>query len=923
MTEESRNTLETALAAIHSLYFDQDAERKTQANVWLTSFIEEEGEWEVAWELLDDHRPMEARFYGITVMAYKISKQWGGLTTEVRQSLCSSLLEKTVGSYSSNAALFNKFSSVLSILLIKGVPEVMEQFEECIFDKFKMINSDDEDVSADIATLKFFTVLGEELKDRFISARRKKDVDVEFGRAKENLITWCLSLLANTQSEEMVAAVLQCAAAWTFCYQNFETSLQLCASAFPYLEYSELCPAACKLVSETFCLDSSFSPDSSQDMIQLATQILQTKDIFDAAVNDWNDALMAPLVHLVVEFGQQHMRFLTMNPSLLDGFLRYMFTITSIPGNVPIEDSLTVITYDFWYQFVDYITDLDSETCNRMKDLYNGMLMELIEVIANKSRYLQAFDDDELSEFINYRNTMGDLVSYICMFLKDDALSFLANLLETAIKSGNEEDAESFVFYFGQAAESLERHQQTPNAFINMICGFSNQAFFHLNQTAVVALGNCADWLQNNPARLEEVILFLSLRIQDVSLTEVVAGSFKAITKSCDSVLASFVDDLLRISLPVLSSDASFKVRRYFTEGLCWVLSKCETAIITQALPNIYSPIFVEFSRCVRNPSEDAATVISENLSIFARAIYCLSPDIPASAIHPVFTLVQELIGHFGFILDNFGWSEDVLNKMCICLTHSFQTLDNQIEPLLSTIIAFAVNGFESTQQAAFINILSDVMTFSHNNSELAEQLCSVFYNLFCKISSLVTTAQEDEDATVDPMVLSRFFHLVYRVGRSSHEVLLHQESETLQQLLSFIIQGTTFQEMEVVKEATGTLGMLIEKWKHPEEVDAIIVGMLEEMVSMYVTAIAEGAAPRLVAFYSDVLHKIFKRDDTAFMTTLVQVLNELESCDDEIKNTLVQGINGRIHILKSAFQRCFSEFRTSCFGSKEVIVVD
>ncbi|EGD72333.1 hypothetical protein PTSG_11579 [Salpingoeca rosetta] len=905
--------------AVYQLYHNPDPAMKASAEEWLRTTAATEASWEATWALLQEDRAFETRYYAAILLATKIQRTWKSLDESSKRALAEQLIDLAANLFSASRSLFIRCCNTLCSLILKAVPEHLPQFETTIYERFMELEKTIGPSQGTLAYLILFKILGEEYTTRFLSTARRRYVDVEMQRAKQQVMEVCWTALNQYDNEEVAAAGLECATSWTFCFPNWDLSLKIAQKAFEYLQYPQLTAAAVELILEVTHLDPAYKSPSI--VLEIATLVSNSQSAFAQALENGEEDVVRALTRLATVFGQRHMFRIANDRAVLQAYVEYMLAITSIPGQVPRDETTSHETFTFWNDFIDYIVDTEPQQHQALVQQYEATLLRFMEAVIIKASHPPATEpplaQDEVTDLRAYRADMGDVISYLCTMLKNDCLLYQHQLLEAAIADESLERAESTVFFFGCAAEMMEGHVQAPNSFINTLASFQ-PGYYELDKTCMLALGNCADWLACNASRLPDVFEIIRNRMGEAQLLPLAASSIKAIARGCDVHLADYLDQVLGVALPVIDGDAPAEAKRALAESVCFALRKAPVETVAVVTPQIYEPSFLVMDQCLAAGTEQARVLLGEHLLIINRIVRGLSPENLGELPHPALPLMEGAMQRFTKAVAVFQADVETAQRVCTCISSAVLTLDHAFDVLLPSVVPFLLREYETTRIPSYVSALTDVILLFHDHHDQQQLFQEAVHQCFT-----VAAACMQNYSQADPESISVFFRLVFKVGRSCPNSMFYS-STTVSELIDCLILALTVNELIVVREAGNALRVMFEKTGHNAILEEVMPTSLARIVSTCVQLLASGCPKMNQTVFIDVLADVNVHFVEAFGQLMLQSLAEESVPIDAMQAELMVQQLQRSRVRKTRFKQTMLTFVKMCAEARsEVIVLD
>jgi len=647
-------------------------EFKPQLDQWLKQAQNSPDAWNFSWQLIDMNKSAETQFYGATSLYNKVSKYFHEVPNDQYDILKNKLLEKLLLYATKNEQqqvrlIQRKLNSTLAKLALYLIED---QWENCIVDMIQTIpnciNGQEVDqthleqvkMQLIAIVLDLLTLLPEELancgnlpkpKRSQINAKLKQNFhlirDYLLNLFNE-LTSGGTQLMSNTPEQGqskgffLIEIGIKCLNSWTEFGITF-SELQ------PFVEFLFIAIYNEPLFETSAeCLTSLFSSEENlkftNTLFKYTQQILALRNLLGSYVQNKDTDGCVVLTKLILSFGENQLS--TLFDGLLYGddntkqtllqFIQLLMSLTSMPGNFPVDEESSDLTFVFWYSLQDTLLAMDTKV-NELLQIFRPFFMNLLEIFIDKLKLPFNYDewsDDEKERLRCYRIDIGDTMVYMIGLIGEVMLEFiikrLMSTIETAAGESNTTTTTTIaadwklqeaLIYMLQSVVSELNESCSPyfsctndnylTGFIQILprINYSNK---HILSTTLLAVGSLGSWLERNTHLLENAISLTLLGLKTDAVTQSASFALKDIINDCD--LSAYSDQIILTCQECLKKGTvaqNYEVRLMSIIGLCLSDLLCIDMARAQAwLSQIVDPYLVKLAELSQLKTVDKPT---------------------------------------------------------------------------------------------------------------------------------------------------------------------------------------------------------------------------------------------------------------------------------------------------------------------------
>jgi hypothetical protein len=226
--------------------------------------------------------------------------------------------------------------------------------------------------------------------------------------------------------------------------------------------------------------------------------------------------------------------------------------LTSIPGNFPIDEESSDLTFVYWYTFQDELLAIND---NQLREIFKPFFINLLDIFIIKLKLSNDYDqwsDDDKERLRCYRIDIGDTLVYMISIIGDLMMEYMIKKLVESIENKLDWKIQESLIYMLQSVvcelnESTNPEYNCSNdtylvTFINLLPHI-NYCNKHILSTTLMAIGSMGTWLEHNVELLPNVISLCLLGLKTESVTQSASFALKDIINDCD--LSKYSDQVI------------------------------------------------------------------------------------------------------------------------------------------------------------------------------------------------------------------------------------------------------------------------------------------------------------------------------------------------------------------------------------------
>lgn len=634
-------------------------EFKPQLDQWLKHAQNSKEAWSFSWLLIDMNKTVNCQFYGASCLYNKVSKYLNEVPYEELDLLKNKLLEKLLlyatilVSETNNARqqqvilIERKLNSTLAKLALYLIED---QWQNCIYDIIQTIpncmNSNDQKEQANgvdqlensemnsqkmqliLVVIDLFTLLPEEFSTLSNLTKQKRlqinqKLKTNFFLISKYLINLFNqfndlvqqnSASSSTNQTSLVTKIIEnaikCLTSWCEFGIQFNEIESFLDYLFVYIFNDKFFEQSAE------CLTCLFSSEENlkyvNTIFKYCGKVLGLRNLLAKYVHDRDNDGCVVLTKLILSFGENQLSSLfdgllygdEMTKRLLYEFMQLIMSLTSMPGNFPVDEESSDLTFVFWYTLQDTLLGIENKS-SQLQQIFRPFFINLLETFIVKLQLSNDYDqwsEEDKERLRCYRIDIGDTMVYMISMIGEIMLEFVIKKLIVSIDlMPSEWKQQESLIYMLQSVVSelnescsadLSNSQDTfLISFVDLLpkINYSNK---HILSTTLLSVGSLGSWLERNVHVLPNVISLCLLGLKTESVTQSASFALKDIVNECD--MCQYAEQIIQTCQECLKQGSlahNYEVRLISIIGLCLSdLLKVEMQRTIDWLFNIIEP---------------------------------------------------------------------------------------------------------------------------------------------------------------------------------------------------------------------------------------------------------------------------------------------------------------------------------------------
>lgn len=609
-------------------------EFKPQLDQWLKQAQNSPEAWTFSWELINMNKSAETQFYGATSLYNKVSKYFNEVPSDQYDTLKNKLLEKLLLYATKNAQQqvrliqrkLNATLAKLALYLIESqwencITEIIQTIPNCINNVTENQEQIDETKMQLIAiVLDLLTLLPEELstlnlpkpKRSLINQKLKSNFPLireyllnlfnEVSNGGEKLNNDRLNDSGSGSSDSktgffLIEMGIKCLNSWTEFGISFNDIQPFIEFLFIAIYNDVLFETSAECFTTLFSSEENLKYTNT--LFKYTPKILALSNLLRTFVENKDTDGCVVLTKLILSFGENQLNTLfegllygdDCTKQLLLQFIHLIMSLSSMPGNFPVDEESSDLTFVFWYTLQDTLLGMDSKF-QELMNIFRPFFINLLEIFITKLKLPTAYDewsDDEKERLRCYRIDIGDTMVYMISLVGEVMLEFIIKRLVESIEKSNMMANEQNPNPDWKLQEALIYMLQSVVSELNESCSpefsYNNDTYLstfmeflprinysnkHILSTTLLAVGSLGSWLERNPQLLQNAISLSLLGLKTESVTQSASFALKDIINDCD--LSAYSDQIIMTCQECLklgSVAQNYEVRLMSIIGLC------------------------------------------------------------------------------------------------------------------------------------------------------------------------------------------------------------------------------------------------------------------------------------------------------------------------------------------------------------------
>lgn len=527
----------------------------------------------------------------------------------------------------------------------------------------------------------------------------------------------------------------------------------------------------CALIAETRDVD-----ETMQTILVLYPKVLALRPKIAQSAEEEDVEIYKGIARIFAEAGEAWCLLIARLPGDFRGLVEAILETAAMDKE---RDAISH-TFKFWYDLKQYLTlEKYMQARQQSIDVYS----KLVDIMIGHLEYPKPeggdekdlFDGDREQEekFREFRHQMGDVLKDCCEVMGvTECLQKPYSLIQTWVQAYGSQAAPNHVPEWQKLEAPLfavrAMGRMVPpdeSVMLPQLIPLMIQIPDHhkVRFQAVMALGRYTEWTAQHPETLEPQLNFIMGAFEHATkdVTRAAALSFKFFCNDCANSLVGFIGPLQQfyakyvVSLPISSQEE-------ITDGVASVVAKVPLDQLYQTLKLYCDPVLKNIVE-IANQAQDEPQqkLLADKINLLTIFFEVIKPELPVGQEHPAVKYCEEIFPVLGNIVSHFSKSVPILERVCRCWRYMVLSYRTAMRPLLPSLAAQLVQGFESSRQGCFLwATASIVREFSAGVEQIDANLANdvfQFYEQQAKTFLRILSDMAPEDL---PDLIEDFFRL-------------------------------------------------------------------------------------------------------------------------------------------------------------------
>uniref|UniRef100_T1JBC7 Importin-13 n=1 Tax=Strigamia maritima TaxID=126957 RepID=T1JBC7_STRMM len=851
-------TAESVEKAVYQFYLEP-----AQVHQWLTLAQESPEAWKSE---LTEEQCAELKIKLIRHIVAYISQGPRIILTRLCIAL-SSFIIRTIPTLWNTAII-----DVISVFQVENLPEVPPE---------KSIS----------ALLQILTVLTEEFQTMILAQSFRVHVRRQFNSNTDQVLSLIQQTLLKSNDVSLSLHALNCFQKWIQFGISIPDCTKLIDLVFNIISIKEFCEAGSDIIqSIVYHPESHKYPDS---ILELLKKVLQLENLLLIAVQQKDLDICSTLCGLFTAIGETHTRlFLEVflkDDSAKENFLKLVKIIlacTGAPGQYPIDETFSYVTFAFWYNLQDEIISADKKNSVIFRSYFTSIFESLVDTLLQKRMSPRiksgTWSADEIEQFRCYREDIGDTFMYCYNLLRTKMLERLLNHINNVLiraksnKDEFEQALEVCLSAFQSVADSVDTDENiyVPQ-FLSQLLNIPFQDNPYILASAIDAVGAYAEWINCNPNALSQIIPLILMGLNEPGAASSATLALSDISRDCQLNMRPFAESILTVCEEVFVKHLlkqHEEVRLMYSVGYAGSLLSPE--VLLNYLKKLLTPVFVEMQNLSQKQELTAveqSTLISR-LKLLSTLFHTLNIKLKeedpdgnvkivtqqeenVSIIQPVLPILEEFLPVLKQIVTRWPLCAPLTDAVCEVLKRAVTNLLDDVLPALRSILQFLNVIYTSFPSVAALNLYKMIALIFFDN----EDQKMVVQNTLVLIVNKTLAISQTGGLSNNSDICETFCQLLGNLIKKLPTCLLHNEINLLL-LFQYGVAVIAIPEAPAVKSASIFMVNFINQSRDYPSMLHVINNYGHVLLTQILTSIG-GLSPRgVMDSVTDVLTAMLKK---------------------------------------------------------------
>ncbi|PVD35776.1 hypothetical protein C0Q70_02739 [Pomacea canaliculata] len=836
---------------------------------WLTSAQFSPAAWVFSWELISPSKTMEVQFFGASCLHVKIARFWAELPPEQYHTLKDQLIEKIAQFAKGPKIVLTRLCIGLSSLILHLTPDHWADPIQSLISLFQQENPNLDSTQRCHLLLEILTVLPEEFFSSTLTQSRRAELRHELSKALPHVM-WLLQSLLN--SSNLVSKVreqaLKSLASWADFGLEPEQAEPLVTLVFQALNKHETFDTAVDTLVKIFSHpDMHRYPNTLQKLLM---HVLRLQEMFQKAIVEKDMETVHGLCRVVMSALENNTKLLVkyiqeggekreFGLALLNIVILYTFP----PGQFPVDENCSDISFTFWYMLQDELFECESGELRDLVPIFQPLYYNLIQVLLVKVQYpeeeeFESWSKDEQEAFRCFRQDIGDTMMYAFNVVREPVLGFFCSTLGQLIEQSKTQairwqTVEGIFFMFGSMAECVDLEE---TVYLPMLMNMVPSINF------------------NNITLLSTALYMIVL--QGLSNSKVGTAATIALKDITRESL-----DHIRPFIPQILSTSQERDAMRLMSCVGQVLSVLPIPDIMNYLDAILVPRLTNMQQLVKQePSELVQKQLVFQVQLLSWLFSTLDTERDTneqegqmqkhhSGPKPVYVVMQQILPTVQELVAKWKTETSVVEAVSEMFKKSLTTLMDDFQPLANNVADMMIQMYESTPHASILDVARQIVLLFGSDASFTQYL-NTLLNVVCN-----KTLQMYPAVLREPDVVEAFMIFLGNLLKKTRRLLV-SSGVNLEAILKAGITTMAVAEQCVVKASCFFVIEFLTAGYEEESIKAVVNNNIQFILDRVLRAIGGEAARHIMEIISDVLLACCKYH-FAVVNTTIRLLLETE----------------------------------------------
>ncbi|KAK7495094.1 hypothetical protein BaRGS_00013734 [Batillaria attramentaria] len=860
---------------------------------WLTTAQYSPAAWTFSWDLIQPTKSIEVQFFGASCLHVKIARFWSELPPEQYHTLKEQLIDRIAQFAKGPRIVLTRLCIALSSLVLHLTPDHWPDAIQSLISLFQQENPNLDSTQRCHLLLEILTVLPEEFFSTNLTHQRRAILRHELAKALPHVMWLLQSLLSSNLGAKVQEQALKSVASWADFGLDPELMEPLVEQVFQALHKQDTFDAAVDSLVKIFSHpEMERYPNTLQ---KLLLHTLRTQEMYEKALAEKDMETVQGLCRVVVASAENHPKVIVkmiqedgekreLALALLHTVIRFAFP----PGQYPVDESCSDMSFTFWYMLQDELFECEEEEFRKLVPVFQPLYYTLIQVLLAKVQYpedqeFESWAKDEQEAFRCFRQDIGDTMMYAFNVVREPVLGFFCSTLASLIEQSKSQEirwqtVEGIFFMFGSMAECVDLEE---TVYLPMLMNMVPSIHFTnitLLSTALYMIGSFGEWMNSHPEILSCVLPLVLQGLNNSKVGTAATMALKDITRESLDHIRPFIPQILSTSQTILQKDILLeRDAMRLMSCIGQVLSILPIPDIMNYLDAILVPRLQHMQHLVKQePSEAVQKQLVFQVQLLSWLFSTLDTDRDSADVSngqtakppaptgpkPVFVVMQQILPTVQELVAKWKSEPSIVEAVNEMFKKSLSVLMDDFQPLANSVADMMIQMYEKTPHASILDVARQIILLFGSDAAFT-QYVNTMLNVIC------TRTLESYPAVLrEPDVVEAFMIFLGNLLKKSRSLLVSC-GVNLEAVLKAGIATMAVAEQCVVKSSCFFVIEFLTAGYEEESIKVIVNNNMQFIVDRVLRAIGGEAARHIMEIISDVLLACCKYHFPVLNTTI------------------------------------------------------